>query len=195
MTEYRIWPTTDGPAGSFTDGQPVSQGTEFIVTANGWVTKIWYWRATSAMGTTPPQGQIFLVTSASTGTPIDSPKTFPAPTGLGWQSVTLDTPIAVIPGEAYRAVIYHPNGEYTATPGNNYWNAGGPGEFGIVNGILTARAAADSNGGQSTFKYGSGIQYPDSSFNSGNYWVDLSVSNVVPVTGPTNPGAFLEFLR
>lgn len=177
MTEYRIWPATDGPLGSFNDAKSVSQGMEFRVSTEGWVKKIWYWRASASMGVQPVLGQIFLSTGVASGTPIDNPKEFgPAgPVGT-WQSVTLNVPVPVIPAHVYRAVVYRADGEYAATSGNHYWDTG-PGANGITNGILTAVSAPNSNGGQSTYTYGAGIQYPTTSFNSGNYWIDLSVSD------------------
>ncbi|HMH70097.1 MAG TPA: DUF4082 domain-containing protein [Candidatus Saccharimonadales bacterium] len=197
MAEYRIWPATDGPASAFNDSNPISQGTEFFVSSPAWVTKIWYWRATVAMGAGPDPvlGQIYRIDGGGLATPlIGTPVEFAAPVILGWQSVSI-TPILLTSIQRYKTVVYYPTGEYTATPGNNYWTTGGPGETGITNGPLTAVNGADANDGQSSYHIGVGLQYPTNSSSAPNFWIDVSVTDTDPTSSPAKRSAFMAFFE
>ena len=97
----------------------------------------------------------------------------------GWQEVALATPFELTPAQVYKVVAHMPT-HYVATP--NYWTVGAGGS-GITNGILTAQSNAASTGGQGTFTYNAGPVFPTSTFNGGNYWVDVVVTDVDPA-GP-----------
>lgn len=179
MTSYQIWPATDGPAAAFTDAQFISVGMEFVLSANGWITELRYYRGDPAIGvgTDLPQGQVFRIDAAGVRTPIlPAPVTFPAPVSLGWQTVVVSPAVALVPSQAYKTVVYFPNKFYTSSAGD-YWNAG-PGSSGITNGILTAVKASSSNEGQGTYIYGAGLTYPVNSAGSSNFWIDITVSDV-----------------
>ncbi|SES21141.1 DUF4082 domain-containing protein [Lentzea albida] len=172
MADYSIWPASDGPLVSFDDGIPLNVGTEFLVSTTAWVTHLRWWRGT--IDVSPDNLRLYRVDSSSTGTVL-AEVIAPAASGTGWQ-VSAITPVQIAAGIRYKTVVHVP-GHYTATGG--YWN-GGPGAGGVVNGILTAPNTANANGGgQGTFKTGPPA-FPDGSFNGGNYWADVVVTDVDP---------------
>jgi hypothetical protein len=78
--------------------------------------------------------------------------------------VTFSTPVSITANTVY-VVSYHTNvGNYAYTH-NTFANAG------VDNGPLHALRAGVS-GGNGVFRYG-GVVFPDQSFNSSNYWVDV----------------------
>jgi hypothetical protein len=81
----------------------------------------------------------------------------------GWQGVQFDKPVQIAANTTYIA-SYHSNGDYTET--DNYFTAA------HANGPLTAPASA-SSGGNGVFVYGSGVNFPSSTWIAANYWVDV----------------------
>lgn len=174
MTTERIWPATDGPNNE-DNGDPVTLGTRFILSATGWITHLHFFRGTTN-DTGTHTGGVFKKSDSSpvAGTQI----TIPA-TGTGWQTVALPAPVQV-PADTYVVGVLHPDGHACFTGG--YWGVGGPGGSGITSGILTAPSDATISG-QGVYVGGGTFACPTNSFNQANYWVDVSVSD----TDPTAP--------
>lgn len=184
MTVQRIWPATDGPNTSGSDGQAINVGTEFFVSTPAWVIALRWYRGTTSVNA--DNLRLYQVTSSSTGTQLAEVLT-PATAGVGWQESSI-TPVLLTAGVRYKTVAHMPD-HYTATGG--YWTGGGPGSAGITNGFLTAPNTGNADGGgQGTFKYGVAA-FPDGSFNGGNYWVDVVVTDVDP-SGAVDVGQSLE---
>lgn len=179
MTSSRIWPATDGPNNE-DNGDPVTLGTRFTLSATGWITHLHFFRGTTN-DTGTHTGGVFKKSDSSpvAGTQI----TIPA-VGTGWQTVALPVPVQV-PADTYVAGALHPDGHPCFTGG--YWGVGGPGGSGITNGILTAPSDAAISG-QGVYVGGGTFACPTNSFNQANYWVDVTVSDVDPV-GRTGTGA------
>lgn len=178
MTDYSIWPATDGPFSSFDDGVALNVGTEFFVSTTAWVTHLRWWRGTTSVNA--DNLRLYRVDSSSSGTVL-AEVTSPSASGTGWQSSAI-TPVQLTTGVRYKVVAHMPT-QYVASGG--YWTTGGPGESGIVQGILTApNTGSADGGGQGTFKTGA-VAYPDGSFNGGNYWVDIVLTDVDPAGGIT----------
>jgi hypothetical protein len=176
VTDYSIWPATDGPFSSFDDGVALNVGTEFYVSTTAWVTHLRWWRGTTNVNA--DNLRLYRVDSSSAGTVL-AEVTSPAASGTGWQSSAI-TPVQLTVGVRYKVVAHMPT-HYVASGG--YWTTGGPGESGVVQGILTApNTGAADGGGQGTFKTGA-VAYPDGSFNGGNYWVDIVLTDVDPAGG------------
>lgn len=173
MTIQRIWPATDGPNTSGSDGQAINVGTEFFVSTTAWVTALRWYRGTTSVNA--DNLRLYRVTSSSTGTMLAEVAS-PSAAGVGWQESSI-TPVQLTSGVRYKVVAHMPD-HYTATGG--YWTGGGPGGSGIVNGFLTAPDTGNADGGgQGTFLYGV-VAFPGGSFNGGNYWVDVVVTDVDP---------------
>ena len=89
--------------------------------------------------------------------------------GVGWQTASFSTPVAITAGTTY-VVSYHTNyGHYAAT--GPYFTSP------VTNGPLTAPANAG------VYTYNSASVFPSSTFNAANYWVDVLFS---PTGGGTN---------
>lgn len=173
-SEFRLFDGATGPTTTFNDGQPMTAGLEFTVTAtNVSAAKIWYYRASTAQGDAGVQGQIYAVPS---GTPLlAQPVVFNAPVGLGWKSVTLPTPVALTPGARYKVAVFFADGEYANT--GSYWAGSGAGASGLANGPLSAPSNAAALHGQGVFHFGGSTPvHPTESSGAGNYWVDVTVT-------------------
>lgn len=181
MTVQRVFPSATGPA-TATNDNAVATAVEFKTNVTAWVTAIYYYRGTSTQEV-PTAAHIWRVDSASAGTNMGS-ATPPAPgASTGWQTVTLGTPVQLVANQAYRASVLYSTAtlqaKYTAT--SSYFTTGGGGAANIVNGFLTAPNGANAVGAnQGSYVYTSTATMPINSFNSGNYWVDVSVTDVDP---------------
>lgn len=172
-----------GPGTSSPDA-PVNLGVEFEVTTTAWLKAIRFWRADLDQ-----DGAILCrlwqVASASTGSPVaDSDGTYTL-SGTGWQTYLYPTPLPLTVGQRYRAACLFPSG-YSATGG--WYGAGGAGESGHTSGPLYIPPAAAATGAfQGSFSYNSALEYPDNG-GTGNYWVDVVVTDTDPAGEDHDPG-------
>lgn len=86
--------------------------------------------------------------------------TFANETASGWQSASFTTPIPVAAGTTYVISYFAPNGHYSAS--GNFFAAP------RTVGVLTAPA-----GNNGRYRYGSAGGFPNGSWNSTNYFVDV----------------------
>lgn len=187
MTDYRVWPATNGPNADAGDpASPINLGLIFQVSTTCWAKAIHFYRgAVTVAG--PVKGRIFAVASGTvvSGTAVDF-----VLSGTGWQTATLPTPVQLTAGTSYKVAI-HSDDNYSATGG--YW-ATGAGVGGITNGPLTAPDAGGAPLGIGSIQQGSyrvtsdPDAYPNSYFGGGNYWVDLTVTDTDPATHPPGTG-------
>ena len=91
-------------------------------------------------------------------------------TASGWQTVTLSTPINITAATAYVA-SYHTPGHYSYN--QNYFTSS------YRNGVLSAPVGAG------VYTYGTTSQFPKSTWNDTNYWVDI-VFNPASASPPIN---------
>jgi len=137
------------------DGSALSVGVKFTGTQGGWVTGVRFYKSAANTGT--HVGSLW----TASGTLLAS-GTFTNETGSGWQQVSFSSPVAINPGTQYVVSYYDPNGHYSVS-GNGFASA-------VTNGPLTAVANGTSANG--LYIYGGNNQFPSSSFNASNYWVD-----------------------
>lgn len=187
MTDYRVWPATNGPATDGGDpGAPINLGLIFQVSSTCWAKSILFYRGALSI-TGPVKGRIFVVGSETVlaGTSVNFTLS-----GTGWQTATLATPVQLAASTSYKVTI-HSDDNYTAT--GHYWDVGA-GVGGITNGPLVAPDAGGAPLGlggiqQGSFRYTSDPDaYPNSYFGGGNYWVDLVVTDVDPGASHTGTG-------
>jgi hypothetical protein len=150
---------------STSDSSGVSLGVKFTPTVNGQVVGVRFYQGTGNTGT--QTGSLY----SSTGTLL-AHATFAAGS-TGWNSVFFSSPVNVTAGTTYVASYFAPNGGYAADGG--YFNSG----FTNADGSLTAPSG--SNG---VYVYGSDA-FPNSSYNSTNYWVDPLFVGSGPAPGPS----------
>lgn len=173
MTDYQIWPATDGPAAATVDGGVVL-ATEFYVTADNLYAKaIRFWRADTSI-TGLITGRLYLVTDATAGVPVAGTDVTFTLSGTGWQTAAFAEPVLLTKTQRYRVCAQFPT-NYSATP--HYWDSGG-GSADLVNGPLTAPTTAHATGGdQGSYVVSGVLAYPVNSFGAASYWVDVTVTD------------------
>lgn len=180
MADYSFW-TRAQTFATYTDANGRTQGLEFLVTANGWVKSVWYYKPTAASA--PPITAV--IYEIGTTTPLRA-QAFPSSTGVaGWIECVLTTPLAVVPTKKYRAAAWVQGGDNVLSGTSNYWTTGGAGVNGwsVGGGFLQAPGSATAVGNaQGPYNVGGGAAvYPNTTNASkANYGVDLTVSDVAP---------------
>ena len=159
LQTFSIWPSSATPATvSDSDASAVELGVKFRTNANGFVTGIRFYKGAANTGTHVgnlwTSGGVRLATA-----------TFTNETASGWQQVVFSTPVAITANTTYIA-SYHTNvGHYAA-------NSGYFASAGVTNGPLTALANG-VDGGNGVYQYGANSAFPNQTWQSTNYWVDL----------------------
>ncbi|WP_318530139.1 MULTISPECIES: DUF4082 domain-containing protein [unclassified Rhizobium] len=152
---------------SSSDTTPVELGMKFVSSSSGQITGLRYYKSAQDNGT--HVGSLWtasgdLITSA----------TFVNESASGWQTVLFSQPVTISAGTTYVA-SYQSNGRYAVTP--NYFTTT------RTNGDLSAPSSA-TIGGNGVFAYGSGNEFPNQSWNSSNYWVDVLYERNTVNTAP-----------
>lgn len=86
----------------------------------------------------------------------------------GWQTVNFTTPVAITANTVYVASYFTSIGRYSVN--QNYFASTGvnrPPLLALQNGV---------SGGNGVYRYGSTVGFPNSTYNSSNYWVDVVFS-------------------
>ena len=103
--------------------------------------------------------------------------TFTNETASGWQQVTFSKAVSITAGTTYVAGYFAPNGHYSATPAGFSSAVGNP----------PLKALANSTSANGVYAYGSASAFPSNSFNSTNYYVDVTFAPTPPSGPPTSP--------
>ena len=157
-----IWSnSTTGTA--YTDIQSTEVGVKFRSSHSGQITGIRFYKTSVANGGVHT-GTLW----SATGT-ILATATFANETSSGWQTVTFNTPVDILPNVTYVASYLAPQGRYARDL--NYFTGGG-----YTNGALTALQAG-TDGPNGVYIYSSGGVFPTQSFQNANYWVDVLFTN------------------
>ena len=186
QTTYNLLPISLPALLTASDPNPVSCGIEFEVSSSDCtVTVIRYVQAADqGLPNSSRVCAIYSTNDGSTGTLVAGPFTMPAPTpGVGgWVSYTLPTPFALTANQRYRAVVFHPEGQYVAT--SNQFGVTQPLGTNFVQGPLTRFSAPNAaNGKQGSYEYFASLIFPHNAFGDANYWTDIEVS---VASGPSN---------
>ena len=153
-----IWSPSAVPAGFDTgDTRSVELGLKFQSDVAGTVTGVRFYKGTVTTGT--HTGTLW----SSTGTKLRT-ATFTGETASGWQQVNFASPVAITANTVY-VVSYHTNVGRYANNGGYFASAG------VDTGPLHALRNGVS-GGNGVYRYGV-VAFPNSTFNSTNYWVDV----------------------
>jgi hypothetical protein len=154
-----IWSASQAPTVSpDVDPGAVVLGTRFRSNVNGKITAIRFYKNSGNTGT--HVGKLW----SSTGTELAS-VTFSGETASGWQQMALATPINITANTWY--VV-----SYSTSSGNYIGQDGQFASSGITNGPLYA-AANGEGGGNGVYAYGSSSTFPNLTYNSEGYWVDV----------------------
>ncbi|WP_147157243.1 DUF4082 domain-containing protein, partial [Reyranella soli] len=169
--ESNVFDTDDAPATIETsDPADYELGMRFTANAAGSITELRYFR--SAADADDTDTRVLNLWDAA-GVLLGSVTVTSATGESGWQVGTLSAPIAVQAGETY-VVSYGTTQNYVATA--NYFTSAHSGP----DGVLTAGV------GSGVFAEGTPGSFPTATYNSTNYWVDVTftdgpVDNSAPV--------------
>ena len=155
---YTIWPSTATPA--IADGGPdkaVELGVKFRADVTGTITGVRFYKSATNTGTHTAHLWSGSGTSLATAT-------FSGETASGWQQVNFTTPVAITANTVYVASYHSTSGHYSDD--ENYFSTG------VDRAPLHALADGVS-GVNGAYAYGSASKFPNLSFNSSNYWVDV----------------------
>jgi methionine-rich copper-binding protein CopC len=163
------------------DGSSVEVGMKFTSDINGYIDGVRFYKGPSNTGT--HLGNLW----SATGTLL-AQVTFTNETASGWQQGIFSTPVAITAGTTY-VVSYH-------TVAGYYSYTSGGFTSGVDNGDLHAPSSSAA-GGNGVYAYGA-TQFPTSTYNATNYWVDVvftrtqvnllppAVTVTAPASGATN---------
>ena len=154
-----IWPTNAAPG--VVDGgadSPVELGVKFRSDVAGVISGIRFYKAAANTGTHIAN------LWASTGTNLAT-ATFSGESASGWQQVNFGTPVAISANTVYVASYHANNGHYSAD--DAYFTSSG-----VDNAPLHALANGVS-GGNGVYAYGASSVFPNQTWNTSNYWVDV----------------------
>jgi hypothetical protein len=152
-----IWSTSTLPAAVDADTNAIEVGVKFRADVNGTIVGLRFYKYSVNTGT--HVGNLW----TSTGTLLAT-ATFVNETASGWQQAMFATPVAITANITYIA-SYHTNvGRYAVN--ENYFTAP------TINGNL--RALQDgTDGPNGVYRYSAGSAFPNQTFLSSNYWVDV----------------------
>ncbi|HEY3082936.1 MAG TPA: DUF4082 domain-containing protein, partial [Chloroflexota bacterium] len=166
-----IWPASATPAvASESDSSSIELGVKFRANQSGQITGIRFYKGAQNTGT--HVGKLW----SSTGTLLAS-ATFSGETASGWQQVTFATPVTIAANTTYVASYYAPNGRYAVN--EDFFASAG-----VTNGPLTALAAG-VDGPNGVYVYAAGGAFPNQTYRSENYWVDVVFATGPPAATPT----------
>ena len=184
-----IWASSTVPG--IIDGgpdSPVELGLKFRSDVAGTITGIRFYKASTNTGT--HVGNLW----SATGTLLAT-GTFSGETASGWQQLNFTTPVAISANTVYVASYHTNTGHYSFNL--NYFSG-----TGIDNSPLHALANGVA-GGNGVYAYGASSIFPNQTWNSSNYWVDvafqagpaptLSSITVTPINPSIATGATQQF--
>jgi Domain of unknown function (DUF4082)/Bacterial Ig-like domain/Bacterial Ig domain len=167
------WGSGAGPFNpSVNDPGPVELGVKFRTDVNGFVSGVRFYKGAGNTGT--HVGNLW-----STGGQLLASAVFTSETASGWQQVTFATPVQVVANTVYVASYFAPNGNY-AGDANFFANAG------VDNGPVHLLQSA-AGGGNGVYRYDASSSFPNQTYQSSNYWVDVVFTTEGPpdTTAPT----------
>jgi hypothetical protein len=154
------------------DPNGVELGVKFRADVDGYIAGVRFYKGGGNTGT--HIGNLW----TQSGTRLAT-ATFTGETGSGWQQVNFATPVAVTANTVYVASYYAPAGNYAGD--NGFFAA-----TGVDNGPIHLLRDGVA-GGNGVYQYGGASAFPNSTYNSSNYWVDVVFTTTAPAdtTAPT----------
>ena len=169
------------------DSHAVTVGVKFTSESFGTITGIRFYKSAANTGT--HVGSLW----SAAGTLLAS-ATFSGESASGWQQVTFSTPVDVFPNTTYVAGYFAPEGHYAASI--DYFNTPAPTGGHIMNspplhalGGTNPPVEGLYSSANGVFSYGGTSNFPVSSFNGTNYWVDPVFSPVAAAGAVTSVSA------
>ena len=141
-----------------TDTNSVEVGVKFRSQTAGRITAIRFYKGSTNTGT--HIGHLW----TRTGTLLAT-TTFTNETASGWQEAKLSTPVEIAAGTTYVASYHAPRGDYA-------FNLDGFAAAGVDSPPLRALRDGE-DGGNGVYVYGPNGTFPNATYRSENYWVDV----------------------
>ncbi len=142
---------------SIADNGPVNLGVKFQSDVKGLISGVRFYKGSGNTGT--HVGTVWTLAGASLGS-----VTFTNETASGWQQMNFATPIQIAANTVYVVSYFAPAGHYAGDNG------------GLASGVDNAplHALQDGvSGGDGVYVYSSSNKFPNSTWSSSNYWVDV----------------------
>jgi hypothetical protein len=181
---YSIWNDAVTPTNVDVDTGNVEIGVKFQSDIDGYITGLQYYKNALNVGT--HIGSLW-----NSAGQLLAQATFTNETATGWQQVSFTTPVAITKNTVYVASYHANTGRYN-TDESYFANAGhdNPPLHALKDG---------ASGGNGLYVYSTGPSFPNLTYNSENYWVDVmffptlgpdttppTVTAVSPAAGATN---------
>jgi methionine-rich copper-binding protein CopC len=168
ITNATIWGNDLTPTvPSAADPGSVELGVKFRSQIAGYATGVRFYKGAANTGT--HVGKLWDTAGNLLGS-----VTFTNETATGWQSASFATPIALAANTSYIISYFAPNGGYS-------YNHGFFAGSGYQNNPLYVLSSGEA-GGNGLYLYGPSGGFPNQSYNSTNYWVDVVFSETVADT-------------
>ena len=170
-----IWGPTATPSkpAETTDTVPIEVGTRFRSSTAGRISGIRFYKGSTNTGT--HVGHLW----SRTGTLLAT-ATFTNESASGWQEVRFGTPVDIAADTTYVASYHAPRGNYASNV--DYFTLAG-----VDNGPLRALADGEDAGGNGVYAYGASGSFPNATWRSENYWVDVVFENGAAAPDTTPP--------
>ena len=167
-TGSNVFGSTDAPAATeTTDPTDYELGMRFTANAAGTITELRYFRGAADASDTDTR--VLNLWNAA-GVLLGSVTVTSAAGESGWQVGTLSAPIAIQAGATY-VVSYGTTQNYAYTA--NYFTTAHSGPDGVLTAGATSGVFADGTPGV----------FPTATYNSSNYWVDVTFNEAAQITG------------
>jgi hypothetical protein len=159
------------------DSNSVELGVKFRSDVAGQITGVRFYKATANTGT--HIGSLW----TSTGTLL-AQATFSGESASGWQQVTFASPVTIQPNTTYVAGYLAPRGHYSATE----FALNHPPAVGADNlDSPPLHLLPDNVNGNGLYQYTGGSTFPMNTYQSENYWVDVTFTPSAPAQPPGQP--------
>jgi hypothetical protein len=158
-----VFAPTDAPLGDALQDQPVEVGMKFRSDEDGYVTALRFYKQANNTGT--HVGHLW-----TAGGQQLAEVEFTEETATGWQEAALPVPVPITRDATYVTSYHSSQGRFGFSPGYFF--------SGIDRPPLHAPSDAIA-GGNGVYRYGAS-GFPDSTFNSTNYWVDAVFNRLPP---------------
>lgn len=165
----QIWGTPTPANPSANDSNAVELGVKFRSDFDGYITGIRFYK--SAQNTGTHVGTLWSINGQQLGR-----ATFTNETTSGWQQVTFSSPVQITANTDYVASYHTTTGRYAAD--NNFFASSG------VNTPPLRALSETVSGGNGVYRYSSTPVFPNSSYQSTNYWVDVLFTTSTPAQLP-----------
>lgn len=150
------------------DNWPTELGVKFKPQSDGYITGVRFYKDASM--TDVHTGSLW-----DAGGGLLASGTFSGETSTGWQDLVFNSPVQVSAGTLYVASFYTPTGKYVANA--NYFTSA------VGSYPLLAPDSGSVVGGNGVYITGSD-SFPTNTYNSGNYWVDVTFRQTIDGSAP-----------